>query len=79
MIRSSEIGNFLTSEPVMDLPGRVYFMTSLWLICYPGTPNMHFAAGFRDVWIVYFDPRDHTVGLNMRLILTLMLIKQREE
>jgi len=47
MIRSSEIGNFLTSEPVKDLPGRVYFMTSLWLVCYPGTPNMHLAPSFR--------------------------------
>ena len=78
MIRSSEIGNFLTSNLIKELPGRVYFMTSLWLICYPGTPNMHFAAGFREVYILYFDPGEHTVGLDMKLILTMMLIKQRK-
>ena len=78
MIRSSEIGNFLTSNLIKELPGRVYFMTSLWLICYPGTSNMHFVASFRDVWIVYFDLGEHTVGLDMKLILTLMLINSEK-
>jgi hypothetical protein len=78
MIRSSENLEFLTSNLIKDLPGRVYFMTSLWLICYPGTPIIRFAAGFREVCILFLDPVEHTVGLDMKLILTLKLIKQRK-